>query len=142
MNRWNAEGTEVKEGRREGGDELSKRIIGAAMKVHTALGPGLLESAYEACLCFELEKSRIKVERQKKLPIIYEELRLEEGYRIDILVEGQIVVELKAISKLEPVHEAQLLSYLRLSNCKLGLLLNFHVAHMRDGIRRVINSRH
>jgi GxxExxY protein len=131
----------VKEGRREGGDELTKRIIGAAMKVHTSLGPGLLESAYEACLCFELQKAGIKVERQKKLPIIYEELRLEEGYRIDILVDGQIVVELKAISKLEPVHEAQLLSYLRLSNCKLGLLLNFHVAHMRDGIRRVINSR-
>ncbi|MFA5263631.1 MAG: GxxExxY protein [Opitutaceae bacterium] len=131
----------MKEGRREGGDELTKRIIGAAMKVHTSLGPGLLESAYEACLCFELQKAGIKVERQKKLPIIYEELRLEEGYRIDILVDGQIVVELKAISKLEPVHEAQLLSYLRLSNCKLGLLLNFHVAHMRDGIRRVINSR-
>jgi len=120
---------------------ITEQIIGAAMKVHTALGPGLLESAYEACLAYELAKTGLGLERQKKLPIVYGELRLEEGYRIDLLVNGCVVVELKALVRIDPVHEAQLLSYLRLSGCAVGLLINFHVAHLRDGIRRVINTR-
>jgi GxxExxY protein len=141
--RLNTESAEGKGGL--GGSEdlnrLTERIIGAAMRVHTALGPGLLESAYEACLAYELTEAGLKVERQRKLPITYRELRLEEGYRIDLLVENLVVVELKAVEQLRDVHEAQLLSYLRLSSCEVGLLINFHVRHLRDGIRRVINSR-
>ncbi len=141
--RLNTEGAEVKGGL--GGPEelnrLTERIIGAAMRVHTALGPGLLESAYEACLAYELTKAGIAVERQRKLPIIYGELKLEEGYRIDLLVENLVVVELKAVEQLRDVHEAQLLSYLRLSTREVGLLINFHVPHLREGIRRVINTR-
>lgn len=111
------------------------------MKVHSTLGPGLLESAYEACLAYELAQLGLAVDRQKKQPIVYENLKLEEGYRIDLLVDQRVVVELKAIERLRDVHEAQLLSYLRLSGCEVGLVINFHVAHLRDGIRRVINSR-
>lgn len=122
-------------------NKITEQIIGAAMRVHTTLGPGLLESAYEACLAYELAKAGLAVERQKKLPIVYGELRLEEGYRIDLLVENAVVVELKAIARLEDVHEAQLLSYLRLSGRAVGLLFNFHVSHLRDGIRRVINTK-
>jgi len=122
-------------------NQITEQIIGAAMRVHTALGPGLLESAYEACLAYELVKAGLSVERQKKLPITYGKLQLEEGYRIDLLVENTVVVELKAISRLEDIHEAQLLSYLRLSGCSVGLLLNFHVSHLREGIRRVINTK-
>lgn len=140
---WNTEGEE--EGRGRGGPDrlngITEQIIGAAMRVHTALGPGLLESAYEACLAYELTKAGLALERQKKLPIVYGELRLEEGYRIDLLVDGCVVVELKAAARLDEVHSAQLLSYLRLSGCEIGLLINFHVAHLRDGIRRVINTR-
>ncbi len=122
-------------------NKITEQIIGAAMRVHTALGPGLLESAYEACLAYELTKAGFSVERQKKLPITYGELRLEEGYRIDLLVGGVVVVELKAVARLDDVHEAQLLSYLRLSGCEVGLLINFHVRHLREGIRRVINTK-
>jgi GxxExxY protein len=122
-------------------NKITEQIIGAAMRVHTALGPGLLESAYEACLAYELTKAGFSVERQKKLPITYGELRLEEGYRIDLLIGGVVVVELKAVARLEDVHEAQLLSYLRLSGCEVGLLINFHVRHLREGIRRVINTK-
>lgn len=122
-------------------NKITEQIIGAAMRVHTALGPGLLESAYEACLAYELAKAGLAVERQKKLPIVYGELRLEEGYRIDLLVENVVVIELKAIARLEDVHEAQLLSYLRLSGCTVGLLINFHVSHLREGIRRIINTK-
>ncbi len=135
----NTEGAEGKGGRGE--NQITEVIIGAAMRVHTALGPGLLESAYEACLAYELAKSGLTVERQKKLPLVYGELKLDEAYRIDLLVAGAIVVEIKAITRLEPVHEAQLLSYLRLSGHEVGLLLNFHVSHLREGIRRVINTR-
>ena len=120
---------------------LTQQIIGAAMRVHTALGPGLLESAYEACLAHELNQSGHRVVRQKRLPIQYRDLRLDEGYRIDLLVDERVIVELKALEQLHPVHEAQLLSYLRLSSCEVGLLINFHVSHLRDGIRRVINTR-
>ena len=120
-------------------NELTGKIIQAALKVHTALGPGLLESAYEACLEYELIKMGLKVERQKPLPIIYEEVHLECGYRIDLLVEESVIVELKALEALAPIHHAQLLSYLRLAGKKLGLLINFHSEHLRDGISRKIN---
>ncbi len=138
---WNAEGAEEGGGHGEIRNGITEQIIGAAMRVHTTLGPGLLESAYEACLAYELTKAGLTLERQKKLPIIYGELRLEEGYRIDLLVDGCVVVELKAQARLDEVHSAQLLSYLRLSGCEIGLLINFHVPHLRDGIRRVINTR-
>jgi GxxExxY protein len=138
--------TEAAEGKRGLGEpeevnRVTEKIIGAAMKVRTALGPGLLESAYEACLAYELTAAGLAVERQRKLPIIYGELKLEEGYRIDLLVENLVVVELKAVEQLREVHEAQLLSYLRLSAREVGLLINFHVPHLREGIRRVINTR-
>ena len=120
---------------------LTGQIIGAAMKVHSTLGPGLLESAYEACLAYELTKLGLSVERQKRQPIIYGELKLEEGYRIDLFVDRRVVVELKAIEQIRDVHEAQLLSYLRLARCEVGLVINFHVPHLREGIRCVINSR-
>jgi GxxExxY protein len=110
------------------------------MRVHTALGPGLLESAYEACLAYELTNTGYSIERQKRLPLVYGELRLEEGYRIDLLVEA-VIIELKAVTRIDDIHEAQLLSYLRLSGCEVGLLINFHVKHLRDGLRRVINAK-
>jgi GxxExxY protein len=139
----NTEATEEKGGR--GGTEkinqITEQIIGAGMRVHTALGPGLLESAYEACLAYELTKTGFSIERQKRLPIVYGELRLEEGYRIDLLVGKAVIVELKAVTRIEDIHEAQLLSYLRLSGCEVGLLINFHVKHLRDGLRRVINTK-
>jgi len=117
-------------------NEVSGAIIDAAMKVHTALGPGLLESAYEACLAHELRKRGLRVEVQLGLPVVYEEVRLEIGYRIDILVEDLVIVELKAVDQILPIHEAQLLSYLRLSGKRVGLLLNFNVPHLKDGIHR------
>ena len=115
---------------------LTQKIIGAAIEVHRHLGPGLLESAYEACLAYELEKLGLAVERQKPLPLIYKEVRLDQGYRLDILVEGKVVVELKVVEDFTPVHEAQMLSYLKLSGCPVGLLLNFDVILLKDGIRR------
>lgn len=122
-------------------NKLTERIIGAAMKVHSTLGPGLLESAYEACLAYELANLGLAVERQKKQPVVHGDLKLEEGYRLDLVVEGRVVVELKALSAVTDVHKAQLLSYLRLSKCEVGLLINFHVPHLRAGIHRDINSR-
>ena len=119
-------------------NDLSHQVIGCAMKVHTALGPGLLESAYEECLACEFGKSGLRFERQKPMPLVYEEVKLECGYRIDLLVESQLVVEVKAVSVLMEIHTAQVLTYLKLSGCKLGLLINFHVAHLRDGIKRLI----
>src|SRR6266851_5031617 len=110
------------------------------MKVHSAIGPGLLESAYEMCLIYELEKQRISVQNQISIPIRYEELRIENGYRIDLLVGGLVVVELKAVPAILPVHRGQLLGYLKLGGFRLGLLLNFNVAHMRDGIVRLVNG--
>jgi GxxExxY protein len=108
--------------------------------VHTALGPGLLESAYEACLAFELAQSGLRMEQQKPLPLVYREVRLDCGYRIDILVERAIIVEIKAVDSLLAIHEAQLLSYLQLSGRKLGLLINFNVLALRDGICRIVNG--
>lgn len=121
-------------------NELSHLIVGSAMKVHTALGPGLLESAYEACLQYELIKSGLRVEAQKPLPLVYESVKLECGYRIDLLVEGRVIIEVKSIEALAEIHFAQVLTYLRLSGLRLALLLNFNVLHMRDGIRRIVNK--
>ncbi len=122
------------------GNELSGKVIGLAMKVHTALGPGLLESTYEACLEYELKKAGLKVEKQKALPLVYEEVHLECGYRIDLFVENQLIIEIKAVESLHPIHSTQLLTYLKLSNSKLGLLINFNVTHLKDGIKRIVNN--
>jgi GxxExxY protein len=121
-------------------EEVGHAIIGAAMKVHSVVGPGLLESAYETCLLYELEKQRLRASRQVLVPIRYEELVVDNGYRIDLLVEDAVVVELKAVAAILPVHRGQLLSYLRLGGFKLGFLLNFQAAHMRDGIVRMVNG--
>ena len=120
-------------------NQISGAIINAAMKVHTALGPGLLESAYEACLIYELRKHGFDVKAQLPLPVFYEGVKIDVGYRIDILVENAVIVELKTVERLLPVHQAQLLSYLKLSGKRAGLLINFHVSHLRDGIKRLIN---
>ncbi len=119
--------------------EITAQIVDAAMKVHTALGPGLLESAYEACLTHELRKRNLRVETQVALPVNYDGVEIELGYRIDLLVEGAVIVELKAVRELLPIHEAQLLSYLKLSRKKIGLLINFHVLRLKDGIKRMAN---
>ena len=121
-------------------NELSRLVIGSAMKVHSALGPGLLESAYEACLQHELIKSGLRVERQKPIPLIYETVKLECGYRLDLLVDSKLIIEVKAVDALAEIHFAQVLTYLRLSGLRLALLLNFNLAHMKDGIRRVVNN--
>ncbi len=121
-------------------DELGHEIIGAAIKVHSAVGLGLLESAYEACLAYELEKRGLPARRQVTLPLRYEELVIDNGYRIDLLVADRVVVELKTVQTILPVHRGQLLSYLRLGGYRLGYLLNFHVAHMREGIVRMLNG--
>jgi len=121
-------------------NEITGAIIDASMKVHSQLGPGLLESAYEACLEHELKKRGFRVERQKELPIIYDGVQIDCGYRIDLLVEDEIIVELKAAETILPIHHAQILSYLRLSGKELGLLLNFHELHLKDGITRKINK--
>lgn len=118
---------------------LGEKIIGAAMRVHSVLGPGLLESAYEICLFHELGKAGLSVFRQVALPIVYDSLRLDAGYRMDIVVEGKIVLELKSVELLQALHTAQLVSYLRLGHYPLGYLLNFNVARMREGIKRVVN---
>jgi GxxExxY protein len=121
-------------------EEIGRAVIGSAIRVHSALGPGLLESAYEMCLMYELEKQRFPVRSQVSIPIRYEELSIENGYRVDLLVAGLVVVELKAVPAVLPVHRSQLLGYLRLGGFRLGYLLNFDVAHMRDGIVRMVNG--
>jgi GxxExxY protein len=120
-------------------NDITGQIIDAAMKVHTVLGPGLLESAYEACLAHELRKRGLKVDVQLGLPIEYDGVQLDVGYRIDLLIEDSVIVELKAVSEIHPIHEAQLLSYLKLSKKKIGLLINFHVLRLKDGIKRMAN---
>lgn len=117
-------------------NELTQAIIGAAIEVHRHLGPGLLESTYETCLIYELENLGLIVERQKALPVVYKAIQLEQGYRIDLLVEEKVILELKVVEQLTAVHEAQLLSYLKLSGYPVGLLLNFNVKMLKDGIRR------
>ena len=119
-------------------NEITQKIIGCAIEVHKHLGPGLLESAYEECLVSELKKSGLKTERQKPVPIIYKEIKLKCGYRMDILVEEIIVVELKSVDQLAAIHDAQILSYLKFSNKKVGLLINFNVTLLKNGIRRFI----
>jgi GxxExxY protein len=120
---------------------LTERIIGAAIAVHRALGPGLLESAYEACLTFELTDSGLAVERQKPLPLVYRGVQIDCAYRMDIVVNGEVIVEVKAITRWERVHEAQMISYLKLADCRVGLLINFNVRRLVDeGIKRLVNE--
>ncbi len=121
-------------------NEIGTAIIGAAIKVHSVVGPGLLESAYEACLVYELEKQCLRTRKQVVIPIRYEDLSIDNGYRIDLLVEDRVVVELKAVEAILPVHRAQLLSYIRLGGFRLGYLLNFNVAHMRHVVVRLVNG--
>lgn len=121
-------------------NEISGMVIGCAIEVHKTLGPGLLESAYEECLFYELQASGLKVERQKPLPVVYKEVKLEAGYRVDLLVEESVVIELKSVEALNDVHTAQVLTYLKLSGCKLGLLMNFNVLKLIDGLKRFRNG--
>jgi len=121
-------------------NEISERIIGCAIQVHKALGPGLLENAYVECLFYELQKSGLKVEKQKALPLVYKEVKLDAGYRLDLIVENKVIIELKAVEALNEIHFAQLLTYLKLSGCKLGLLMNFNVLRVVEGIKRVAND--
>ena len=121
-------------------EALCKKVLDASFKVHTALGAGMLESAYEACLLYELRQRDLGVESQVALPIIYDGVKIDAGYRIDLFVENELIVELKAVERILPIHQAQLLSYLKLSNKNLGLLINFNVPHLRDGIKRVVNN--
>ena len=120
-------------------NRVTREIIGAAIAVHRELGPGLLESAYEACLAYELNQRGLRVEQQKPLPVVYREVRLECGYRLDLVVEDIVIVELKSVEKLTRVHQAQVLSYLRLANCPVGLLINFNVKILIDGVHRLAN---
>ncbi|MBF0293058.1 MAG: GxxExxY protein [Nitrospinae bacterium] len=120
-------------------NQITKKVIGVAIEIHKILGPGLLESAYEECLCYELSTARISFRRQVDLPVSYKEVKLDCGYRIDLLVEEEVIIELKAVEKLLPIHEAQLLTYLKMTDKRLGLLINFNVPALRDGIKRIAN---
>lgn len=119
---------------------IAKQAVDAIYNVHKELGPGLLESAYEACIFYELQNSGLQVSSQKVLPVIYKNNRIECGYRIDLLIENKVIVEIKTVESLNPVHLAQILTYLKLTDCKLGLLVNFNVSKIRDGIKRVVNN--
>ena len=121
-------------------NELSKVVFNCALKVHQALGPGLLESAYEECLFYELKKIGLDVQKQKALPLVYEEVKLDVGYRIDIILENKLIIEVKSVEALNNVHFAQLLTYLKLTNCKLGMLINFNVTLIKNGIKRIVNN--
>jgi GxxExxY protein len=121
-------------------NRITETIIGGAIDVHRALGPGLLESAYEACLAFELAQRGMKVEQQRPVPVVYRDVSLDCGYRLDLLVEDAVIVEIKAVDRLAPIHQAQLLSYLKLSGHNVGLLINFNVKVLKDGIRRVVSE--
>ena len=125
---------------REELDSITKQVIGGAIDVHRALGPGLLESVYETCLASELIDRGIRVERQKGLPVTYKELTLESGYRLDLLVNGKVIVEIKAVEQLSPLHKSQLLTYLKLSGLRVGLLINFNVTELRKGVQRIVNN--
>ena len=130
--------TEDRESTEKEIDPLTGKIIGACIDVHRALGPALLESTYEACLIYELRLKQLKVDSQKSLPVFYKDVMLDCGYRVDLVVDNQIIVEIKSVGSLAPIHEAQLLSYLKLSGCKVGLLINFNVQYLKDGIRRMM----
>lgn len=121
-------------------NEIAKIIFDCALEVHKSLGPGLLESSYEECLFYELIQSGLKVKKQKGLPLVYKEVKLDVGYRVDLLVEDKVVIEIKSVEALNDVHLAQTLTYLRLSDCKLGLLINFNVPLIKNGIKRVVNN--
>lgn len=121
-------------------NQISGEIVDSAMKVHSSLGPGLLESTYEACLLFELRRRGLAAQTQVSLPVSYEDVNLDVGYRLDLVVEGCVVVEIKSVESLKPIHKAQLLSYLKLSGHKVGLLVNFNVTRLKDGIRRMVNN--
>ena len=121
-------------------NEITEIIIGCAIKVHRVLGPGLLESAYEECLFYELNKTDLNIEKQKPLPLIYEDVKLECGYRMDIVVENKVIVEIKSVEALHDIHLAQILTYLKLSNTKVGLLINFNELKLIDGVKRVVNK--
>jgi GxxExxY protein len=126
--------TETQKGR----DALTERIIGLAIEVHRVLGPGLLESAYEECLCYELRQAQLVFRRQAPLPVVYKQVRLDCGYRMDIVVEDRVVLELKTVERLLPIHDAQLLTYMRLAGLRTGLLINFHAPAVKDGLRRLV----
>ena len=121
-------------------NEIAKIVFELGLKIHRNLGPGLLESAYEECLFYEIKKQGLLVEKQKVLPLVYEEVKLEAGYRIDLLVENKLIIEVKSVEALNDVHLAQVLTYLKLSDCKLGLLINFNTALFKNGVRRIING--
>ncbi|RUA11407.1 MAG: GxxExxY protein [Flavobacteriia bacterium] len=121
-------------------NKLTEKIIGAAIEVHRTLGPGLLESAYQECLLFELKTLGLKVEKEKALPIVYKDIKIDHGYRIDLLVENRIVIELKTVESLTDVHTAQVLTYLKLGNYPIGLLINFHTKLLKKGLKRYINT--
>lgn len=121
-------------------NEISNKIIGLAIEVHSALGPGLLESAYKECLYYKIGKSGLCVEKEKPMPLIFEEVKLECGYRIDLLIENKLVIEVKSVEALNDVHLAQILTYMKIGNYRLGLLLNFNVVKLKDGIKRVVNG--
>jgi GxxExxY protein len=121
-------------------NQISEIIIGCAIEVHKNLGPGLLESAYEECLYYEIGSKGLWIEKQKPLPLVYKEIKLEAGYRIDLWVENKLIIEVKSVEFLNEVHLAQVMTYLRVSGCKLGLLLNFNVLRLKEGIRRVVNN--
>ena len=121
-------------------NELSEKIIGCAIEVHKLLGPGLLENAYLECLFYELQKAGFIVEKQKALPLIYKEVKLDAGYRLDLIIENKVIIEVKSVEVLNDVHVAQVLTYLKLSGCKLGLLMNFNVLRLIDGLKRLVNK--
>jgi GxxExxY protein len=120
-------------------NEVTSKVIGIAYKVHSSLGPGLLESSYQECLFYKLEKEGLFVEKQKPIPLVFEQVRLECGYRLDLLVEKKVILELKSVEALNDIHMAQVLTYLKLGGFKVGLLINFNVVHLKDGIKRVVN---
>ena len=121
-------------------NQITEKIIGAAIEIHKTLGPGLLESAYEECLCYQLSRAELHFQRQVDLPVLYKEVRLDCGYRLDLIVEDAVIVELKTVECLLPIHEAQLLTYLKMKNLRVGLLINFNVPVLKDGIKRMVNN--
>ncbi|MES2836368.1 MAG: GxxExxY protein [Bacteroidota bacterium] len=121
-------------------NQITEIVIGCAIKVHKALGPGLLESAYEACMEHELQKTELNIQRQKALPVVYDEIKLDCGYRLDLIINDKVIIEIKAVEALHDIHLAQILTYLRLSDCRVGLLINFNVLKLTDGLKRVVNN--
>lgn len=121
-------------------NEITNHVINRAIKIHKALGPGLLESAYQKCLAYELENSGLKVEIEKPLPLIYESILIDCGYKVDLFIENKVILEIKAVEKLNEVHLAQILTYLKLTDCKVGLLINFNVSWLKNGLKRVVNQ--